>query len=123
MAIVAECFLPEVNGVNNSVLRVVEQLEALGHTTLVIAPGLGAAAGRACRRLEIPSVAVYQTDLAAFARPYRMGWAGAMVWSWLHRVHESVDLTLAPSTLAAWELRNHGIAPVAGWSPPRREAA
>jgi phosphatidylinositol alpha 1,6-mannosyltransferase len=169
VAIVAECFLPEVNGVTNSVLRVVEQLEALGHPTLVIAPGLGpseyrstpvervpalalpcyrslpiglptgriqstlrdfqpdvvhlaapavlgAAAARACRRLEIPSVAVYQTDLAGFAHRYRLGWAGPMVWSWLHWIHESVDLTLAPSTMAAWELRDHGIAPVAVWA-------
>jgi phosphatidylinositol alpha 1,6-mannosyltransferase len=169
VAIVAECFLPEVNGVTNSVLRVVEQLEALGHTTLVIAPGLGpahyrstpiervpalglpfyrslpvglptgrirsalrdfqpdvvhlaapavlgAAAARACRRLQVPSVAVYQTDLAGFAARYRLGWAGSMVWSWLRWIHESVDLTLAPSTQAAWELRSHGIGPVAVWA-------
>jgi phosphatidylinositol alpha 1,6-mannosyltransferase len=77
---------------------------------------LGAAAARACDRLEIPSVAVYQTDLAGFARRYRVGWAGSAVWSWLRRVHGRVDLTLAPSTLAAWELRRHGIGPVAVWA-------
>jgi phosphatidylinositol alpha 1,6-mannosyltransferase len=61
-------------------------------------------------------VAVYQTDLAGFARRYRLGWASSIVWSWLRWIHERADLTLAPSTLAAWELHCHGIGPVAVWA-------
>jgi phosphatidylinositol alpha 1,6-mannosyltransferase len=168
VAIVAESFLPEVNGVTNSVLRVLEHLEAEGHDALVIAPGdgpercgrarvartpavalpvyrslpvglptaevrhhlaafrpdvvhlaapvvLGAAGAVAARRLGIPSVAVYQTDLAGFASRYRLGVAAGPIWSWLRWVHRQATLTLAPSSLAAWDLRRHGIAPVAPW--------
>jgi len=168
VAIIAETFLPAVNGVTGSVCRVVEHLERRGHEALVIAPGagpcsysrtpvarvrgvalplyrslevgvdpravsahlrefapdvvhlaapvvLGAAGGRAARDLGVPVVAVYQTDLAGFARRYHARPLAPLVWSRLRAVHGAADVTLAPSTAAAWQLRQHGIERVGLW--------
>jgi phosphatidylinositol alpha 1,6-mannosyltransferase len=76
---------------------------------------LGEAAGRICRQLGVPAVASYQTDLPGFLRGYHLAWAAPAVWAWLRRAHDHADLTLAPSSLAEWDLRRHGIGPLARW--------
>jgi len=168
VAIVAESFLPAVNGVTNSVLRLIEHLQAEGHEALVIAPGpgedrvngvpvvrvravdlprydslrvgmpigrltstlrdfdpdvvhlaaptvLGAGAARAAHSLDIPVVAIFQTDIAGFAKRYGLAAASAPIWAWLRWVHSHADVTLAPSTAAAWTLQARGIERVDRW--------
>lgn len=169
VAIAAECFLPQRNGVTNSVLRILEHLKDHGHETLVLTPGqgpsseagtaverirsvplpvhrdlpvalptrrvddvlrefapdivhlaapavLGPAAARVARDMGTPVVAIYQTDFAGFARSYCLGLTRPVVWRMLRRAHRDADLTLAPSTSAAWQLAGQGIGPVALWS-------
>jgi len=168
VAIVAESFLPTINGVSGTVARVLEHLRRRGHPALVIAPGSGsgehagarvvrvpavrlpvvsslavglpsARVGReldrfradvvhlaspfvlgagglvAARRLGVPTVAVYQTDVAGFAGAYGLGGAAELAWRWTRWLHRRADLTLAPSTDAAEALRRHGVDRVRLW--------
>lgn len=166
----SECFLPVVNGVTNSVLRVLEHLRAGGHEAMVIAPGtdeptswedvpvvrvpalelpvvssmpvgvpsrrivkalrafdpdvvhlaapfvVGARGLQAARRLGIPTVAVYQTDVAGFAAAYGLGLTARAAWRWTCRLHAQADRTLAPSSWATEALRERGVPRVHQWA-------
>jgi phosphatidylinositol alpha 1,6-mannosyltransferase len=77
---------------------------------------LGAWGARVASSLGVPAVAVYQTDLPAYARAYRMGGVGeAIAWRWLRRVHARCERTLAPSTSTATGLVAHGMRDVWLW--------
>jgi phosphatidylinositol alpha 1,6-mannosyltransferase len=189
IALVTESFLPDVNGVANSVVRVADHLVSRGHHPLIVAPQppakaepvpslpypvvrlpslpmpgyarfrlgmptrqlaarlrahgtdvvhlaspfvLGAGGVTAARALDVPAVAVYQTDLPAYARAYRIGLTEQAAWRWLRRIHNAADRTLAPSTASVAALREHGIDRVHLWQrgvdsarfhPARRSAA
>jgi len=169
IGIVTESFLPRINGVTNSVLRILEHFRARGHEAMVVAPGDGpteyagapvvrvpavplpvyrtfpvalptrqvesalrdfqpdivhlaspavlcAMGAVASRRLDVPVVAVFQSDLVGFARRYRLGVAGPALWGWLRWIHRHAALSLAPSSVVAWELERRGLTPVARWS-------
>jgi phosphatidylinositol alpha 1,6-mannosyltransferase len=175
VAIVAESFLPNVNGVTNSVLRVIEHMRRSGHEVLVIAPDtprgepaadrvydgvrvhrvpsamfpkitslplgiprprmvgvlrgfepdvvhlaspalLGWGGVHAARYLGIPTVAVFQTDVAGFAQSYGIGVMSKAAWTWTRRLHSKADRTLAPSTSAMENLEEHGVPRVYRWS-------
>src|SRR5215831_8984409 len=77
---------------------------------------LGAYGTAVARRLGLPVVAVYQTDLPSYARAYRFGRAGeAFAWRWLRGIHNSTERTLAPSTDTATGLLGHRIENVWLW--------
>lgn len=201
VAIVTESFLPNVNGVTNSVLRVLEYARRHGHDCLVVAPSgnvglwqgaadavrthplvsamsplfrtpetlaverdhhlsypvhrvtsvnvplisslpvgapspsvynalrdfepdvvhlaspfvLGAAGAVAARALDVPTVAVYQTDVAGFATSYGFGVMSEAAWSWTRAIHSTCNRTLAPSTAAMEDLAEHGIPRLYRW--------
>lgn len=168
VAVVTESFLPQVNGVTNSVCRVLEHLAAGGHQAVVLAPGrgptsyagfpvvrlpavplpvyrdfavglplrramtaalrafapdvvhlasptvFGAAAVDVARRWALPTVGVFQTDLAGFAGRYGLPGTEAL-WSLLHRVHTAVDRTLVPSSATMEALSGRGFPRLALW--------
>jgi phosphatidylinositol alpha 1,6-mannosyltransferase len=170
VALLAESFLPHMNGVTGSVLQVLRHLEREGHEALVIAPGVGDGASVHGARtallrsvplpsypevrvafartaylsrmlrdfapdvihlaspfvlgwqgvatadaLGVPSVAVYQTDVAAYAERYGVPGMAPLVSRHVARLHRRATLTLAPSSPAAAQLAALGIDRVRRW--------
>lgn len=166
---VAESFLPLMNGVTNSILRVADHYAATGHDLSIIAPKqrgaqkfwkasngrkirirhvssiplagytsvriattnvaqlkrrildfdpdvihlaspavLGRTAGIAAHKLDIPTVAVYQTDVPGYTAKYGMALLEHTAWQVLRDLHNRADLTLAPSTATLKQLDDHG---------------
>ncbi|MFI6340393.1 glycosyltransferase family 4 protein [Streptomyces sp. NPDC050535] len=92
---------------------------------------LGVRGMAAAARLGIPAVAVYQTDLAGYARTY-VGAGEATAWRRIRSVHAAADRTLAPSSVALHDLEAHGVPRVRLWArgvdterfrPDRRDEA
>lgn len=75
---------------------------------------LGVRGMAAAARLGVPAVAVYQTDLAGYARTY-MGAGEAAAWRRIRSVHSAADRTLAPSSAALRDLEAHGVPRVRLW--------
>ncbi|MFG3204322.1 glycosyltransferase family 4 protein [Streptomyces sp. NPDC048192] len=75
---------------------------------------LGVRGMAAAARLGIPAVAVYQTDLAGYARTY-MGAGEAAAWRRIRSVHAAADRTLAPSSASLGDLEAHGVPRVRLW--------
>ncbi|GAA2343117.1 glycosyltransferase family 1 protein [Streptomyces kunmingensis] len=92
---------------------------------------LGVRGMAAAARHGVPAVAVYQTDLAGYARTY-MGAGEAAAWRRIRSVHAAADRTLAPSSAARLDLEAHGVPRVRLWPrgvdgarfrPGRRDAS
>ena len=168
VAVVTESFLPQINGVTNSVLRVLETLATKGHDALVIAPDsaeapttyagfrvkrvpslavkgllpvgfpqrsmepliegfnpdvihlaspffLGKYATRIAQRLSIPTLSIYQTDVAGFARHYGLSIAHTQLTNWVANIHKQTDRTLAPSSWSCEQLQSSGVNNVLLW--------
>ncbi|GMA38552.1 glycosyltransferase family 4 protein [Mobilicoccus caccae] len=79
---------------------------------------LGARGLVAARNLDIPVLAIYQTDMAAYVLQHG-GAAGRpaarATWRYLRWVHSLADLNLAPSSAALTDLRRNGITRTGLW--------
>ena len=76
---------------------------------------LGAQAIAAAGRLGVATVAVYQTDVAGYAKRNGLGLTTNIAWRYVRWVHNGADLTLAPSTASARDLAQAGVLRVRGW--------
>jgi phosphatidylinositol alpha 1,6-mannosyltransferase len=77
---------------------------------------LGAWGSHVARAMNLPVVAVYQTDLPNYARAYRLGaFTEAFAWRWLRDIHNAAGRTLAPSSVTADDLLAHGMERVWLW--------
>jgi phosphatidylinositol alpha 1,6-mannosyltransferase len=77
---------------------------------------LGWGGMKAARRLRVPTVAVYQTDVPGFAASYGIGITERAAWAWFRHLHRLADRTLAPSTATMESLVAQGIPRVHQWA-------
>jgi phosphatidylinositol alpha 1,6-mannosyltransferase len=77
---------------------------------------LGYGGLHAARHLGVPTVAVFQTDVAGFAQSYGIGFASRAAWAWTRHLHTRADRTLAPSNAAMENLTAHRIPRVHKWA-------
>ena len=76
---------------------------------------LGWTAVRAANELNLPCVAVYQTEIPSYADRYGVGWGEGILWNRVLNIHERADLTLAPSTYAMRQLEQLGVPRLRLW--------
>lgn len=168
VALFTETFLPNVDGVVNSLCRTIDELQKRGSAIQLFAPegsvrsyrGLrvnllpaqpfvlypqirlaalttdvspelsrfkpdlvhvlnpiacGLAGMGAARRLNLPLVASYHTDIASYAERYGFGIFQDAVRRFNAFIYNQADLSLAPTPTIAQELRTHGVERVRVW--------
>ena len=76
---------------------------------------LGAQAIAASSRMRVPSVAVFQTDVAGYARRNRLGAATKLAWKVIRWIHNDADLTLVPSSASMTDLERAGLVNLERW--------
>lgn len=69
----------------------------------------------AAERLDLPAVAAYQTDVAAYTQRYRIAATTGIAQTHIARLHRRATLTLAPSADSAGQLAALGIDRVRRW--------
>lgn len=76
---------------------------------------LGYLALKVSKQLNIPSVAIYQTDVTGFAKFYGFRILERIINYWIAKVHKSADLNLVPSRWAKENLFNLGVRNMELW--------
>ena len=76
---------------------------------------LGWTAVRAAQELDLPTVAIYQTEIPSYAEKYKVGWSEPLLWNRVRNIHDLSTMTLAPSTYAISQLENLGVERVHLW--------
>lgn len=76
---------------------------------------LGAFGIYVARRLNLPLLASYHTDMARYAEHFGFGFINPVLWSYMRGLHNSADVNLCTSTYVREELREHGFKRVRWW--------
>jgi glycosyltransferase involved in cell wall biosynthesis len=67
------------------------------------------------RRLGLPLLASYHTDIPGYAKYYGYPWGEGILWWFFRTLHNIADLNLTPSTYILKQVRAHGFRRVRWW--------
>jgi phosphatidylinositol alpha 1,6-mannosyltransferase len=100
--------------------RVVRRAIASHRADLIHLAGpfvLGAGGSAAAQDLDVPVVAVFATDIPAYARSYHTGPLGqGYAWRRLRKIHNAAERNLAPCSATAADMIANGIERVLVWA-------
>lgn len=77
---------------------------------------LGTAGMWHARRLGIPVVASYHTDIAGYAAQWGLEWLQGPIWHTFRAIHEKADLNLCPSTSTLQQLQEQNFPRLRLWT-------
>ena len=67
------------------------------------------------RRLGVPILASFHTDIARYADHYGFGWFSPVLWAYMRGIHNVADVNLCPSTAIRRDLIAQGFKRVRWW--------
>jgi glycosyltransferase involved in cell wall biosynthesis len=67
------------------------------------------------RRLGVPTLASFHTDVARYATHYGWGFGAPLLWAYMRNIHNVADVNLCPSTAVRSDLIRQGFKRVRWW--------
>lgn len=118
VALFTDTFLSQINGVTNTLNKLIEYYKSKNIEYLIFAPDIihimteftmGVAGLIYVKMLGVPTVSNYSTNFPQYLKYYNLNIFQNTSWNYMRWFHNQNDITLCPSTETRISLKMHGI--------------